>query len=49
MVGETGIAVNLAFGSTSRRRDGPEEGEVVCPAMDADASPVSELRNFSAS
>jgi hypothetical protein len=49
MVGQTGIAVNLAFGSTGPRRDGPEEGEVVCAAMDADESPVSELRNFSAS
>jgi hypothetical protein len=49
MVGQTGIAVNLAFGSRGPRRDEPEEGELVCPAMDVVASPVSELRNFSAS
>jgi hypothetical protein len=46
MVEQTGIAVNSAFGSTGPRGDGPEEGEVVCPPMDADGSPVSDLKEL---
>jgi hypothetical protein len=46
MVGQTGIAVNLALRSWCARDDGPEEGEVVCGATDANVPPVPHHKNL---
>jgi hypothetical protein len=46
MVEETGSAVNLALRSKCLRGDGPAEGEVVCPVMDADAPPVPDHKKL---